>query len=281
MKKTSFQPSDIKALEPEAKIGLIATVDPQGLPHISLLTSLRAKSPTQLTFGQFCEGRSKEYVKQNPKVGFLVLTMDKRLWRGRALWTHFTEGAGEDHDIYNSQPLFRYNAYFGIHTVHYLDLEETSGEEKLPLAGITASSMLTMAARSGAKSTSPEPVMKPWAQQLFNSLSALKFIGFVGDDGFPVLIPLIQCQASDSRTLVFSPLAYADELKSLASDQPVAVYGLTMQMESVLVRGRYAGVNRYRGIRLGRIDLDWVYNSMPPKQGQIYPEPELRPVVDF
>jgi hypothetical protein len=29
------------------------------------------------------------------------------------------------------------------------------------------------------------------------------------------------------------------------------------------------------------IDLEWVYNSMPPVPGQIYPPTELEPVVNF
>ncbi len=44
-------------------------------------------------------------------------------------------------------------------------------------------------------------------------------------------------------------------------------------MESVLVRGRFDRYRRYAGLRAGAIDIDWVYNSMPPLQGPIYPVP--------
>ena len=70
-------------------------------------------------------------------------------------------------------------------------------------------------------------------------------------------------------------------MKELKPGMPIAVLGLTMAMEDVLVRGAFAGFRRFRGITLGALDIDWVYNSMPPKPGQIYPEEELRPVVDF
>jgi hypothetical protein len=46
-------------------------------------------------------------------------------------------------------------------------------------------------------------------------------------------------------------------------------------MESVLVRGRFSGYRRYLGLKAGSIDIDWVYNSMPPMQGQIYPPKQL------
>ena len=32
-------------------------------------------------------------------------------------------------------------------------------------------------------------------------------------------------------------------------------------------------------MKVGAVDIDWVYNSMPPKQGPIYPEEPLGPVV--
>ena len=61
----------------------------------------------------------------------------------------------------------------------------------------------------------------------------------------------------------------------------MAVFGLTMKMEDVLIRGSFRGFDRKLGIRLGTVDIEWVYNSMPPVHGQIYPETPLKPVVDF
>ena len=184
--KKEFTTSDMAAFEPEAKVGLLATVDDNGLPHITLITTLRARAADRLTWGQFSEGRSKINVRQNPKTGFLVLTMDKRLWRGTARWTG-VENTGEDFEVYNNLPMFRYNAYLGIHTVHYMDLVETGGEEKLPMAGIVAASLATRLSRLGAGRG--EPVLKPWAEGVFNDMAALKFLAHVGPDGFPRLIP--------------------------------------------------------------------------------------------
>ena len=60
----------------------------------------------------------------------------------------------------------------------------------------------------------------------------------------------------------------------------VAVFALSLEMESVLVRGRFSGYRRYAGLRAGAIDIDWVYNSMPPLQGPIYPVPPFPRVPD-
>lgn len=52
-------------------------------------------------------------------------------------------------------------------------------------------------------------------------------------------------------------------------------------MESVLVRGPFAGFKRRGFFRLGLVDIDWVYNSMPPCHGQIYPAVPLKAVESF
>ena len=55
----SFSEDDIRATQPALKIGLLATVTPEGLPHVTMLSTLMACGPAQLSFGQFTEGRSK------------------------------------------------------------------------------------------------------------------------------------------------------------------------------------------------------------------------------
>ena len=277
---TRFDESDLKEFEPEAKVGLISTVSRDGLPHITLITALQAKTPEKIIWGQFSEGLSKQNVTSNPKTGFLIMTLSRSLWRGKALWTH-QETTGEDYTMFNNKPMFRYNAYFGIHTVHYMDLVETYGRESLPMARIIIASLLTKMAKSRARKGKPERIMKVWAEGLFNRLDSLKFLSFIDSDGFPAIVPLIQCQAADSTKLAFSPLAYSREVKSLQKGMNVAVFGLTLDMEDVLVRGVFAGFERYRNVSLGIVDIGWVYNSMPPKPGQIYPEVELSPVVNF
>ena len=81
--------------------------------------------------------------------------------------------------------------------------------------------------------------------------------------------------------LAFHPGAFSTELSGLEPGMTVAVFGLTMQMEDVLVRGIFNGYHHYRGVKLGTLDIDWVYNSMPPNHGQIYPPVPLEAVVNF
>lgn len=113
------------------RLQLLATVTPEGLPHITLLSSLKAAGERTLTCGQFTEGISFYDVEQNPKIGWLVITLAKDLWRGSGNFTH-TATSGAHFDAYNNIPMFRYNAYFGIHTAYYMDLVAHIGGQPLP-----------------------------------------------------------------------------------------------------------------------------------------------------
>ena len=176
--------------------------------------------------------------------------------------------------------MFRYNTYFGINTVHYFDLIETTAGNSLPLFSVVKSALLTKMAKSSAAKGNPEQVLSHFGENIFNELDSIKFLSFIGDDGFPVIIPVIQCQAAGSSRLRFIP-ALLERVKTLKPGMTVAVFCMTMQMEDVLVRGKFNGYSRHRGIKLGTLDIDWVYNSMPPNHGQIYPPVPLKRVVNF
>ena len=276
----AFNPDDLAAFTPAAKVALLATVTPGGLPHLSLITSLQAKTTQRMYWGEFCRGTSKTNVRGNPKTGFLIMTMDRRLWRGSADYDHsVTEG--EDYEFFNKQPMFRYNSYFGINTVHYMDLVRVDGPGPLPLTGIVLASLLTRIAKGGLRRRITGPALNPWGEGIFNRLNSLKFMAVMGDDGYPFIIPLLQCQAADSNRLAFSPLAYGDELRRIKKGSTVAVMALTMEMESVVTRGVFAGFTRTRGVSAGYVDIDWVYNSMPPAHGVMYPPQSLEAVTRF
>jgi len=275
-----FDEKTIQAFRPAEKIGLVASINPEGLPHLTLITSIGAAGPRQVTLGEFCKGASKSHIRKNPNIGFLVMTLDRRMYRGHARWTHLRQ-EGPEYESYNDLPMFRYNAYFGINTVHYLDLIDLRGPDNLPLPQIILSALMTKAAKGGVISGKSERVLSPFGEDLFNRLDALKFIAYIRKDGYPEIIPLLQCQAADSGRLAFSTLAYGEELRKIPEGQTVAVFGMTMKMEDVMVRGTFRQAGRSRGISTGVVDIDWVYNSMPPCHGQIYPPVKLEPVREF
>jgi hypothetical protein len=276
----TFSQADIEALEPTMKVGLLATVNPEGLPHLTLISSLRANTPTQMIWGQFVEGMSKQYVRQNPRVGFLIMTLDKNLWWGKATFTH-TAQQGPEFEWYNNTPMFRYNAYFGVHTVYYLDLVAHSGKQALPMGQVVFAAVQTMVARALSRKRDDESVLNTWTQGLMNKLDNLKFLAYVAADGYPVVIPAIQAQAAGGEHIIFSRGAFGADLEAIPEGVTIAVFGMSLQMEDVLMRGEYQGIRRLGGVRCGSVRVDWVYNPMPPKPQQIYPPIALEAVTTF
>ena len=276
----SFSESDIKSFEPEMKVGLLATINEEGFPHITLLSSLCASSPTELVFGQFSEGLSKLNVRKNSKVGFLILTLDRNIWRGKANFKQ-TKKSGREFDIFNNMPMFRYNSYFGIHTVYYFDLIEQSGKNPLPMGSVVQAALKTLIAKILVPAKGKTDILNPWTQRLINKISNLKFLAYIADDGYPKIIPVIQAQTSGKENIIFAASAFKDDIKSIPVGSTTALFCMSFDMEDVLLRGTYHGIKGRAGIQCGDISVDWVYSPMPPKPQQIYPEIKLEAITTF
>jgi hypothetical protein len=160
-----------------------------------------------------------------------------------------------------------------------MDLVEQYGQEVLPTKRIVWAAIKTMFAKALARKR-PESVLNPWTQRLVNRASNLKFLSYVGADGYPVIIPVVQAQALDGARVIFSTSVYGDELAAIPAGATVAVFGLSLDMEDVLVRGELR-LRRVGGVKCGMVDVRWVYNSMPPKPQQIHPEVALEAVRSF
>jgi hypothetical protein len=277
---TEFSEEDICSFQPEMKIGLIATVNPQGLPHVTLISTVMASDTKKLVFGQFTEGLSKKHIQQNPKVGFMVMSLEKDEWRGKALFTH-TAKDGKDYDFYNNVPMFRYNSYFGVHTVYYLNLIGHSGKHALPMNSIIQSAVKTMMGRMLAGKREKQIILNPWSQAFLNKLDNLKFLSYIDTDGYPVIIPAIQAQCLDREHVVFDTGVYHEELLGMPKGASLAVFTMALTMEDVLLRGEYQGIQRIGGIKQGLVKLDYVYNPMPPVPGQVYPPQPLQQVEQY
>jgi hypothetical protein len=264
-----FSEQDIESFRPEMKIGLIATVNEAGLPHLTLISTLQACSPTEMFWGQFAEGMSKANIRNNPKAGFIIMTLDKNLWRGKADFTR-TSKEGSEYELLNNTPMFRYNAYFGIHTVYYMDLVSHSGKQALPIIAKTLS----------GKGEGKE-VLNHFTRRLIDKMDNLKFLAYIDRDGYPVIVPVIQAQTAGSDRVIFASSVYSSDLKAISAGTAAALFCMSFEMQTVLLRGIYRGVRSIGGVECGELDADWVYSPMPPKSEQIYPPQKLEAVTTF
>jgi hypothetical protein len=277
---TIFNTEDIQKTQPAMKVGLLATVTEESMPHMTLISSLMACGPSQLCFGQFTEGMSKKHILTNPKVAFMIMGLDKNLWRGKAMYTRCTK-EGPEFEYYNNVPMFRYNAYFGIHTVYYMDLISQTGRHPLPMNKIIFAAIQTILARTlGGKKVVPH-VLNAWTRSFVDKIDNLKFLSYIGTDGFPIIIPAIQTQSLDEQHVLFSTSVYTDELESIPTGVDMAVFGMALTMEDVLLRGKYQGFRHLGGVKVGVVEVDWVYNPMPPAPGQVYPAIGIKAITEF
>lgn len=274
-KDQGFTAQDIRDLNVELKVGVLGTVTPQGLPHLTLLSSIQPCAPRMVTWGQFTEGLSKQYILENPKTGFLIMSLKKEVWRGKALYREKRKD-GAEYENYNTMNMFRYNAYFGIHTVYYMDLVELHGRQSLPMGKVISAAVATMLARMLGKKDRQTEALNQWGQNLLNKVDNLKFLGYVDADGFPQILPVVQLQALDAGHLIFAPGAYGEEIKAIPQGAQIAMLGMSFDMEDVVTRGTYRGIQRVGGVRCGVLDVEWVYNAMPPAPRQIYPAVDLK-----
>lgn len=266
----------IKEFEKTEKLGLIATVEECGDPHISLLTTVMAADEKTMVVGQFSQGRSKQNMMARPKTGFAIISLDMNMWRGTFNWRE-VKTEGPEYVKYNNMQMWRFNTYFGIEKVHYGDLVEISDKAKLNFPGIGAGIVRVTANKKKYLSGKKEEVMRPFAVKIFNGLANPKFACFVNGDGYPVLVPVIQAQAAGSDRIVFTAKPYAEMFDGLKKGERVAVMSMTMQMESILVKGTFSGFEN----GIGYVDIDRVYNSMPPISGYIYPAEDYKAVEEF
>lgn len=276
----AFSGEDIESFKPEMKIGLLATVTAAGQPHITMISTLQANSPTGMFWGQFAEGMSKTGIRKNPKTGFLIMTLDKNLWRGKATFSH-TAKEGTEYDLLNNTPMFRYNAYFGIHTVYYMDLVEHGGKEPLPMGNVIQAAVKTMVAKTLAGKGTGKDVLNPFTIKLLDKMDNLKFLSFLAADGFPVVIPVIQAQTAGTDRVIFSSSVYGNELKAIPGGTVTALFGMSFEMQTVLLRGIYRGIRNIGGFECGEMEVDWIYSPMPPKSEQVYPPQKLEAITTF
>jgi hypothetical protein len=124
-------------------------------------------------------------------------------------------------------------------------------------------------------------VLNPWTRSFVDKIDNLKFLCYINAGGFPVVIPAIQTQSLGTGHVLFSTSVYTEELLAIPPDIPLAVFNMALTMEDVLLRGKYLGMRQVGGVKAGVVEINWVYNPMPPVPGQVYPPVALEAVREF
>lgn len=275
--KKFFNKEDIEKLSVTSKIGLISTISPEGEVQITLISSIQPRNESELIWGEFSSGLSKKYLKDNPKCGFLALNPEKEWWSGKALLKD-TKDQGTEFDMFNNQPLFRYNSYFGIGKVHYMDVIDFSGKQNLPMKDIVVGALSGNVIKGFVKGSEDKAQkIKGLSLKLAKDIAAPKFISYVDEDGYPVIFPVVQAVLKDDMGRVLIPLtANKEKLGKINPGSKAALFYANLKLSSVLFQGVYVGVEKKLGITYAIFDTYKVYNSMVPIPGYIYPLSEYQ-----
>ncbi len=82
----TFSKEDVQKTQPAMKVGLLATITPGGLPHVTMLSSLMACSPSSCRYlrcnchSSFCSMRSVPTRRMiDASLGKIPTTFDRRL----------------------------------------------------------------------------------------------------------------------------------------------------------------------------------------------------------
>ncbi len=250
-----FTEEEIKYFDNPYKVAIIATVDEDGDIHMFNASTLMNKGDDEMMFGEFVRGKSKKLIYRNPKTGFFIMSVDQHFWTGSMDFTHsVTEG--EDYVYMNQYQLFRFNT--------------------LNLPGVIANALKVMAMKPFFAGDKNKKMLRPWAEKFMSGLITLEFLGFMGEDGYPHIVPIIQAQAASSSRIFLTKAPYSKMMKDLKDGQRVGIYGFSLDMEATHVNGVF-----HEG-PLGTcyVDIDKLYATAPPISGEIDYSKKYEP-VDF
>ena len=126
-----------------------------------------------------------------------------------------------------------------------------------------------------------ERILNAFSEKLMNKLASLKFVSYIDNDGFPVIIPVVQASTSDSGRIVFSQKPFGDDLVKIPKESKTAVFCVSLNLEEVMAKGTFKGFKTANGIKTGYIDIERVYSPLLPIVGYIYPVEKVEAVTDF
>jgi hypothetical protein len=261
----------------ELGLKLIATINPEGEPHITMISFTMGKTPNQIVWGQFTQGLSKKNVLKNPKQGIFIMNagVPFKFIQAKVKFTHTKKG-GEDCEYFSRQPLLRYMTYTNVHTAYYNDIISCTSVRNLGLFGIINGVLVNLIGKNGAKIRNPIKKLEDFGYNLFNGPFNPKYLSYIDSkDGYPIILPVFSIRAPDKSRLIFSVSQFSEELKELKVDSKVATFAVVaagLELTNQMVNGTFTGYKKIRGITYGMIEIDKIYNSMLPLSGYIYPE---------
>jgi hypothetical protein len=254
-------PGLIEALKGEMTPKFLATRNFEGTPNVvPVISTLPADDkPDTLFFGNFLLRKTIQNLEQDRRLGILVITPQLHGWMLQADFEEFQRtGTYVDQQMRSS--LLRYNAYTGIRNAGVIHVRSVRGTFQIPKPLVLKDYLLARLAGIGGTApghggaTIPLPV-----REEFKKMAAVKVLCWVGEDGYPIVVPALSLQPAGAQTLIC--------WKGMRFPEPpqgalVAANILTAEAVSYQVKGRWAGDGR-----MGTVETHEFYAGGPPIPG--------------
>jgi len=240
----------------------LATRNVEGIPNVVPVVSLLPADdqPDVVFFGNFLLRKSIQNLKQDTRLGILVITPELKGWILTGDFLEF-QRTGPYVDRQMSSSLLRYNAYTGIRNAGVIRLRSVEGTFSLSKRQVVTDYLLARLAAFGVSRHGNGGVTLPLAvRREFARMIAVKVLAWIGADGYPVVVPALSLQPAGTHTLVGrlgrSPLPRPSPGSSVASNI------LTFEAISYQIKGEWAGSGP-----TGTLRVQKVYAGGPPLPG--------------
>jgi hypothetical protein len=239
----------------------VATRSALGMPNVVPIVSTAPADdqPDTLFFGNFLLRKSIQNLQEDKRVGILVITQDLKGWILKGDFVEF-QRTGRYVDLQNSSALLRYNAYTGIRDAGLIRVKSVEGALRVSKLQVAKDYLLAKLAARGSAGNVRGGVDMPLAvRREFAKMVAVKVLAWIGDDGYPLVIPALSLQPAGAHALVAWKGSYLPEPKPGGW---VASNILTFEAISYQVKGRWM-----KNGKAGIIQVQEVYAGGPPLPG--------------
>jgi hypothetical protein len=255
-------PGLLDALRGEMTPKFLATRNLMGTPNVVPVISLLPADdqPDTLFFGNFLLRKSIQNLKEDARVGILVITPALHGWILKGDFIEFQRvGAYVDRQMSGS--LLRYNAYTGIRNAGIIRVRSIEREFAISKMQVAKDFMLARIAALGWPRKPTSGTSMPLAvRREFARMVAVKVLAWVGGDGYPAIVPALSLQPAGERTLLCWKTDPA--LPRPPANAQVATNILTFEAISYQAKGQWVA----RG-SAGAIQVAEVYAGGPPIPG--------------
>jgi hypothetical protein len=265
---------DAVALLPAAAIAIyeqgevakfLATASADGIPNVVLIVSQTPVDPGKVAFGEFMMVKTQANLAENPRVASLALTPKLEMAGYRGDLEGWVQ-SGPCIDRINSIEFFRYNAYGGIHNVAVVRVREIlSLPEKVSFVKVGAefAAMRTVGRVGRSERVRGVDIPKP-IRDKFDSIMSIKVLSWIGDDGYPDVVPVFGVRFRTPGELLFKVSGYNERSRNVKRGARVALNVLTLDLLTYQVKGKLACFEKHLGLEVGVVQVDEAYSCMPP-----------------